>query len=143
MPDKFLERTRDRGFVVKSWAPQVEVLRHRATGAFVTHCGWNSTLEGVTAGLPLLCWPLYAEQQLNKVHIVEEIKLGVEMRGYNEEMVKAEEVEEKVRWIMVSEDGKALRGQVAAAKHAATEALNEGGSSHTAFAHFLRDLDTS
>jgi hypothetical protein len=70
MPDGFLERTKGRCFVVKSWTPQVEVLRYRATGAFVTHCGWNSTLEGVTAGLPLLCWPLYAEQQLNKVHIV-------------------------------------------------------------------------
>jgi hypothetical protein len=146
MPDGFLERTRGRGFVVKSWAPQVEVLRHRATGAFVTHCGWNSTLdwlEGVTAELPLLCWPLYAEQQLNKVHIVEKMKVRVEMRGYNKEVVKAEEVEEKVRWIMASESGKALRGRVAAAKHAAAEALNEGGSSHSAFAQFLKDLDTS
>ncbi|VAH63633.1 unnamed protein product [Triticum turgidum subsp. durum] len=66
MPEGFLERTKDRGLVIKSWAPQVEVLRHRATGAFMTHCGWNSTLEGITAGLPLLCWPLYAEQKVNK-----------------------------------------------------------------------------
>ncbi|CAM0882844.1 unnamed protein product [Alopecurus aequalis] len=143
LPEGFLERTKDRGFVVKSWAPQVEVLRHRATGAFVTHCGWNSTLEGVTAGLPLLCWPLYAEQRVNKVHIVEEMKLGVEMRGYKEEVVKAEEVEEKVRWVMASEGGAALRERVAAAKDAAAEALKEGGSSHSAFVHFLDDMDTS
>lgn len=143
LPDGFLERTKDRGLVVKSWAPQVDVLRHRATGAFVTHCGWNSTLEGITAGLPLLCWPMYAEQRVNKVHIVEEFKLGVEMRGYNEEVVKAEEVETKVRWVMESEGGKALRERVEAAKSAAAEALKEGGSSHIAFVQFLEDLDAS
>lgn len=143
LPDGFLERTKDRGLVVKSWAPQVEVLRHRATSAFVTHCGWNSTLEGITAGLPLLCWPLYAEQRLNKVHIVGEMNLGVEMRGYNEEVVKAEEVEAKVRWVMESEGGQALRERVVAVKDAAAEALKEGGSSDTAFVQFLEDLDTS
>ncbi|OEL34410.1 UDP-glycosyltransferase 88A1, partial [Dichanthelium oligosanthes] len=103
LPEGFFERTRDQGLVVKSWAPQVEVLGHRATGAFMTHCGWNSTLEGFTAGLPLLCWPLYAEQRLNKVFIVEEMKLGMELRGYDEEVVKAEEVEAKVKWVMDSE----------------------------------------
>jgi hypothetical protein len=143
LPEGFLERTKGRGFVVKSWAPQVEVLGHRATGAFVTHCGWNSTLEGVTAGLPLLCWPLYAEQRVNKVHIVEEMKLGVQMRGYDEEVVQAQEVEEKVRWVMASEGGEALRERVEAAKDAAAQALKEGGSSHSAFVQFLDDLDTS
>ncbi|KAI5000269.1 hypothetical protein ZWY2020_004858 [Hordeum vulgare] len=143
MPEGFLERTKDRGLVVKSWAPQVDVLRHRATGAFMTHCGWNSTLEGITAGLPLLCWPLYAEQRVNKVHIVDGMKLGVEMRGYNEEVVKAEEVEEKVRWVMASEGGKALRERVTAAKDAAADALKEGGSSYLAFVQFLNDMGTS
>ncbi|GJN17754.1 hypothetical protein PR202_gb04850 [Eleusine coracana subsp. coracana] len=140
LPDGFLERTRERGLVLKSWAPQVDVLHHRATGAFVTHCGWNSTLEGIAAGQPLLCWPLYAEQRLNKVFIVEEMKFGVEMRGYDEELVTAEEVEMKVRWVMESEEGKKLRQRVAAAKHAGSEALKEGGSSHAAFVQFLKDL---
>ncbi|KAL6616013.1 hypothetical protein ACP70R_038283 [Stipagrostis hirtigluma subsp. patula] len=142
LPDGFLERTKDRGLVLKSWAPQVDVLRHRATGAFLTHCGWNSTLEGITAGLPLLCWPLYAEQRLNKVFIVEEMKLGVEMRGYNEEVVKADEVETKVRWVLESEGGQVLRARVVAVKDKAAEALKEGGSSHVAFVHFLQDLET-
>jgi hypothetical protein len=86
---------------------------------------------------------MYAEQRVNKVHIVEEMKLGVEMRGYNEEVVKAEEVEERVRWVMASEGGKALRERVAGAKDGATEALKEGGSSHLAFVQFLTDLDTA
>jgi UDP:flavonoid glycosyltransferase YjiC (YdhE family) len=60
----------------------VDVLHHRATGAFVTHCGWNSVLEGVTAGVPMLCWPLYTEQKMNKVFIVEEYGVGVELAGW-------------------------------------------------------------
>ncbi|KAL6845108.1 hypothetical protein ACP4OV_024603 [Aristida adscensionis] len=143
LPDGLLERTRDRGLVVKSWAPQVEVLRHRATGAFVTHCGWNSTLEGITAGLPLLCWPLYAEQRMNKMFIVEEMKLGLEMKGYNKELVTAEEVETNVRWVIESEGSQSLRERVALVKCEATEALKEGGSSHAAFVQFLKDLETT
>jgi hypothetical protein len=142
LPQGFLERTKGFGLVVKSWAPQVDVLRHRATGAFVTHCGWNSTLEGIVAGLPLLCWPMYAEQRMNKVFLVEEMKLGVEMKGYDEEVVKAEEVETKVKWVMESEDGQALRERMAELKERAAEALGEGGSSHAAFVQFLKDLDT-
>ncbi|KAK8453588.1 hypothetical protein SEVIR_5G310900v4 [Setaria viridis] len=140
LPEGFLERTKDQGLVVKSWAPQVEVLGHRATGAFMTHCGWNSTLEGILAGLPLLCWPMYAEQRLNKVFIVEEFKLGVVLRGYDEEVVKAEEVEEKVRWVMGSEGGRALRERAAAEKSTAVKALSEGGASHAAFVEFLNSL---
>ncbi|CAO2194611.1 unnamed protein product [Urochloa humidicola] len=142
LPEGFLGRTKEVGLVIKSWAPQVDVLRHRATGAFVTHCGWNSTLEGITAGQPLLCWPLYAEQRLNKVFIVEEMELGVEMKGYNEELVKAEEVETKVRWVIESEGGQELRKRVVEVKDRANEALKEGGSSHAAFVQFLKDLDT-
>ncbi|KQK05270.1 anthocyanidin 5,3-O-glucosyltransferase [Brachypodium distachyon] len=140
LPEGFLERTAGRGFVAKSWAPQAEVLCHRATGAFVTHCGWNSTLEGIMAGLPLVCWPLYAEQKQNKVFVVEEMGAGVEMAGYDEEVVKAAEVEEKVRWVMESEAGQALRERAMAAKVKAYEAVDEGGASRAAFAEFLRDF---
>ncbi|KAG8055525.1 hypothetical protein GUJ93_ZPchr0001g31885 [Zizania palustris] len=143
LPAGFTEATSGRGLVVKSWAPQVDVLRHRATGAFVTHCGWNSTLEAITAGQPLLCWPLYAEQRMNNVFIVEEMKLGVAMDGYDEEIVKAEVVEAKVRWVMQSEGSEALRERAAALKDAAAEALDEGGTSRAAFVKFLHDLQTS
>ncbi|SPT20387.1 unnamed protein product [Triticum aestivum] len=86
LPDGFLKRTQGRGMVVKMWAPQVEVLRHAGTGAFVTHCGWNSVLEAASAGVPMLCWPQYAEQRANKVFVVDEMKLGVVMEGYDEEL---------------------------------------------------------
>uniref|UniRef100_M8BET2 Anthocyanidin 5,3-O-glucosyltransferase n=1 Tax=Aegilops tauschii TaxID=37682 RepID=M8BET2_AEGTA len=105
LPEGFLEKTAGRGFVVKNWAPQAEVFRHGAVGAFVTHCGWNSVLEGIVSGVPMICWPLYAEQRMNKVHVVEEMKVGVAVEGYEEGQVKAEEVAAKVRLVMASEEG--------------------------------------
>jgi|UPI0002217B7C hypothetical protein len=142
LPEGFLERTRERGFAVKNWAPQSEVLRHLSIGAFVTHCGWNSALEGIASGVPMICWPLYAEQKMNKVHMVEELKVGVVMEGYEEELVKAEEVEAKVRLVMApgSGDGEELRQRLVTAKDMAVEVLKEGGSSHVAFDAFLTDL---
>jgi hypothetical protein len=140
LPAGFLERTKGRGLVVKSWVPQAEVVQHEALGAFVTHCGWNSTLEAIMSGLPMICWPLYAEQGLNKVFMVEEMKIGVEMTGY-EEFVKAEEVEAKVRLVMETEEGKVLRGRLAVAREKALEATKEGGSSVVAFAEFMTDME--
>ncbi|XP_066339537.1 anthocyanidin 5,3-O-glucosyltransferase-like isoform X4 [Miscanthus floridulus] len=130
LPDGFLERTRGRGLVLKNWAPQTQVLRHEAVGAFVTHCGWNSVLEAVMSGVPMICWPLYAEQRLNKVHVVEEMKVGVVMEGYDEELVTADEVEAKVRLVMESEEGKKLRERTAMAKEMAADAIKDGRSSH-------------
>lgn len=86
--------------MLKTWAPQVEVLRHAATGAFVTRYGWNSVLEAASTATPMLCWPRCAEQRLNKAFVVEELKAGFVVEGYNDELVKAREVEKKVRLVM-------------------------------------------
>ncbi|KAM3413142.1 hypothetical protein ACQJBY_004360 [Aegilops geniculata] len=141
LPQGFLERTKGRGLVVKSWAPQVDVLRHRATGAFVTHCGWNSVLEAVAAGVPMLCLPLEAEQKMNKVCMTEDMGVAVELEGYMAGFVKAEEVEAKVRLVIEGEDGRQLRARVAARREEAEAALEEGGSSRASFARFLLDVD--
>uniref|UniRef100_A0A0E0CAV3 Glycosyltransferase n=1 Tax=Oryza meridionalis TaxID=40149 RepID=A0A0E0CAV3_9ORYZ len=114
LPDGFLERTRTsgRGLVVERWAPQADVLRHRSTAAFLTHCGWNSASEGITARVPMLCWPLYAEQRMNKVFMVEEVGVGVEVSGWHwqrGELVMAEEIEGKIRLVMEAEEGERLR----------------------------------
>lgn len=79
LPEGFLDRTKDRGLVVKKWAPQVVVLNHKSIGGFVTHCGWNSVLEAVCAGVPMVGWPLYAEQRFNKVVLTDEMKLMLPM----------------------------------------------------------------
>ncbi|RCV27279.1 LOW QUALITY PROTEIN: hypothetical protein SETIT_5G312100v2 [Setaria italica] len=136
----FLDRTRERGLVVMNWAPQMEVLQHDAVGAFVTHCGWNSALQGIVSGVPTICWPLYSEQRMNKVHMVEEMKVGVAVEGYEEELVRAEELGAKVKLVMESEEGKRLRERLVTAKEMAVDALKEGGSSDVAFDEFLKGL---
>ncbi|KAH7651494.1 UDP-glucuronosyl/UDP-glucosyltransferase protein [Dioscorea alata] len=142
LPVGFLERTEGRGMVVKAWAPQGEVLNHEATGGFVTHSGWNSVLEGVRAGVGMIAWPLYAEQKMNKVLLVEEMKLAVEMKGYDKEMVAAEEVETRVKWFMESDGGRKLRDRAKEMKDSAAAAVSYGGSSHAAMVELLSNISS-
>jgi UDP:flavonoid glycosyltransferase YjiC (YdhE family) len=141
LPEGFMERVKGRGLVIKSWAPQVDVLGHPATGAFVSHCGWNSTLEAVAAGVPVLCWPLAAaEQKMNKVFVTDGMGIGVEMEGYNAGFIKAEEIEAKVRLVLEGEEGRELRKRAIELKKEAEEAMRDGGSSRAAFLQFLVDV---
>jgi UDP-glucoronosyl and UDP-glucosyl transferase len=136
LPQGFLDRTKFQGMVVKSRVPQVEVLQHAAVGGFVTHCGWNSILEAIMAGVPMICWPLYAEQRMNMKFLVEEAKVAISIKGYDKGLVHANEVEAKIRWLMESKGGKVLRNQMAVVRDEAMEAVTEGGQSWKEFRDF-------
>jgi|UniRef100_A0A2N9F7Y9 hypothetical protein len=79
LEENFEERVRGRGLLIRGWAPQLLILSHPAIGGFLTHCGWNSTLEGVCAGLPMITWPLFAEQFYNEKFVVQVLKIGVSL----------------------------------------------------------------
>ena len=134
LPKGFLERTKDKGFVVKQWAPQVAVLSHDSVGGFMTHCGWNSMLEGVWCGVPMVGWPLYAEQRLNRVVLVEETTLSLQLNESEDRFVSAIELEKRVKELMDSEVGTELRERVSGLRDEAVAAVKEGGSSHVALA---------
>ncbi|KAK6921068.1 UDP-glucuronosyl/UDP-glucosyltransferase [Dillenia turbinata] len=77
MPEGFEDRVAERGFIFKGWAPQVPILNHRAVGTFLTHCGWNSTLEGISAGVTMLTWPFTGDQFTIAKLLVDQLGIGV------------------------------------------------------------------
>lgn len=80
VPAEFVEETRERSMLA-TWCPQEEVLRHPAVGGFLTHSGWNSTLESICGGVPMICWPFFAEQQTNCRFCCKEWGIGMEIEG--------------------------------------------------------------
>uniref|UniRef100_M1DAZ3 Glycosyltransferase n=1 Tax=Solanum tuberosum TaxID=4113 RepID=M1DAZ3_SOLTU len=144
LPEGFLERTKNRG-IVCGWAPQVEILAHKATGAFVSHCGWNSTIESVWHGVPIVTWPLYAEQHINAFQLVRDLEVAVELTlnyrmhdSDHREIVKAEEMEKAIRHIMDRENP--LRKRVKDMGEICRNALMEGGSSFISLGRFIETI---
>uniref|UniRef100_A0A0E0EBN6 Glycosyltransferase n=1 Tax=Oryza meridionalis TaxID=40149 RepID=A0A0E0EBN6_9ORYZ len=135
LPEGFLERTKERGLVWPTWAPQKEILAHAAIGGFVTHCGWNSTLESLWHGVPLVPWPLYAEQRLNALELVRDMGVAVPLRVDRERdnFVEAAELERAVRSLMgggaSEEEGRKAREKAAEMKAVCRNAMAAGGGS--------------
>lgn len=126
LPPGFMERTRDVGLVVSSWAPQIEVLGHESTGGFLMHCGWNSTLESIAKGVPMIAWPLFAEQRQNAIMLTEDA--GVALRPkFDEEdgIARREAISEVVKELMEGTKGKAVRRRVRELQEAGARALDE------------------
>ncbi|KAK4480723.1 hypothetical protein RD792_013805 [Penstemon davidsonii] len=141
-PEGFLERTKERGFVIKTWAPQKEVLSHDSVGGFVTHCGRSSVHEAVSFGVPMIGWPIYAEQRMNRESMVEEMKVALPLEETAEGFVTAAELEKRVRELFDSMTGKSIRRRVAEMKIAAEAAVGKGGSSVVALEKFVKNVVT-
>ncbi|TXG74352.1 hypothetical protein EZV62_002931 [Acer yangbiense] len=137
-PEGFLEKTRGRGMIC-GWAPQVEVLAHKAIGGFVSHCGWNSILESLWYGVPIVTWPLYAEQQLNAFRMVKELGLAVELRldsrMNNGDLVTADEISRAVGSVMVTDSE--IRTKVKEISEIGRKSLMDGGSSFISMGQFI------
>uniref|UniRef100_A0A0D9YSF6 Glycosyltransferase n=1 Tax=Oryza glumipatula TaxID=40148 RepID=A0A0D9YSF6_9ORYZ len=124
LPREFAEETKGRGYVT-SWCPQEALLRDEAIGAFLTHCGWNSMLDGICNGVPMLCYPLGADQQTNCRYARTEWRIGVEV----DEDIRRESVARMVREVMGGERGEEMRQCAVKWKEKAAMAVAPGGTS--------------
>uniref|UniRef100_A0A0D9XHP9 Glycosyltransferase n=1 Tax=Leersia perrieri TaxID=77586 RepID=A0A0D9XHP9_9ORYZ len=151
MPEGFAELMAhdERGLIVRGWAPQVLVLNHPAVGGFVTHCGWNSMLEAVSAGVPMVTWPRYTDQFFNEKLIVEILKVGVGV-GANEfasfmddrsQVICGEVIGDAIERVMGEDgEGKTIREKVKELSKKARSAVQEGRSSYNDVGRLLNEL---
>ncbi|KAG7580874.1 UDP-glucuronosyl/UDP-glucosyltransferase [Arabidopsis suecica] len=125
LPKGFIENLKGRGKIVK-WAPQPEVLAHRATGGFLTHCGWNSTLEGICEAIPMICKPSFGDQRVNARYITDVWKIGLHL----ENKIERTKIESAVRTLMTTSEGEEIRKRIMPMKEIAEQCLKMGGSSY-------------
>lgn len=151
LEDNFEERIQGRGLLIKGWAPQLLILSHPAIKGFLTHCGWNSTLEGVCSGVPMITWPMFAEQFLNEKFVVEILRIGVRVgvevavRWGEEEkvgvLVRKEDVKKAIEILMGGdEEGESRRNRARELGGIARKAIEEGGSAHSNMSVLIQDI---
>ncbi|XP_010431232.1 PREDICTED: UDP-glycosyltransferase 72E1 [Camelina sativa] len=145
LPEGFVSRTHERGLVVSSWVPQAEILAHQAVGGFLTHCGWNSILESVVSGVPMIAWPLFVDQKMNATLLNEELGIAIRSKILpSEGVITREEIEALVRKIMVEEEGCVMRKKVKKLKDTAVESLScDGGVAHESFLRITEECKHS
>ncbi|KAJ9170375.1 hypothetical protein P3X46_018487 [Hevea brasiliensis] len=135
LPHEYLEEIKDRGFLAP-WCSQQQVLSHPSIGAFLTHSGWNSTLESICNGVLMLCWPFFNEQPMNCRYSCTKWGIGMEINHD----VQRSEIQNLVKEIMQGEKGKHMKINALEWKKKAEEATSIGGSSYNDFNRFINEV---
>ncbi|XP_057435857.1 UDP-glycosyltransferase 74G1-like [Lotus japonicus] len=136
---KDFEKKSEKGLVV-TWCSQLKVLAHEAIGCFVTHCGWNSTLESLSLGVPSIAMPIGSDQCTNAKHIADVWKIGIRAPLGERGIVRRDALEHCIWEIMESEKGKEIKNNALQWKNLAAAAVSTGGSSHKHITEFIDSL---
>ncbi|KAI3930335.1 hypothetical protein MKW92_050002 [Papaver armeniacum] len=128
LPENFVEETSEKGLVT-TWCRQLEVLAHKAVGCFVTHCGWNSTLEALSLGVPMVAMPQWTDQTTNAKCIEDMWRVGVRAKIDDNGMVNRQNSEKSIKEVMEGERRELIKKNSVRLQELAIEAVDEGGSS--------------
>ncbi|XP_062117290.1 UDP-glycosyltransferase 86A1-like [Humulus lupulus] len=137
LPNGFEDEIKDRGLIV-TWTNQIEVISHYAIGGFLTHCGWNSVLESLWYGIPMLCFPLMTDQLTNRKLLVDDWRNGVNL--CDKKPVNRFEVAEKIDHLMCGKSTKELRERTTKVKQMMKNGLTLDGSSEKNLSRFISDV---
>ncbi|KAH7301203.1 hypothetical protein KP509_23G016100 [Ceratopteris richardii] len=137
LPEGFLQRTQERIRIV-SWSPQLLVLSHGAVGGFLTHCGWNSIIEALSMGVPLLAWPQLGDQYMNAEVSVTKWGAGLKLNDFEKKLVRREHVAIQVKKLMLEHAGEVARSRAEEIRDQILKAVGEGGSSYNNLQGFVR-----
>ncbi|KAL7095877.1 hypothetical protein ACP275_10G049800 [Erythranthe tilingii] len=138
LPDGFQENVGNRGIVV-NWCKQNSVLSNCGVGGFLTHCGWNSILESLWAGKPMVCFPLLGDQTSNRKLVVDDWRVGINLCEEGR-LVSGDDVAERVKFLMSGESSFEMRKNVELIRKKMENALSENGSSEVNFDKFVEDM---
>ncbi|KAL8140532.1 hypothetical protein V2J09_006553 [Rumex salicifolius] len=141
LPPRFKDETLEQGVVVH-WCPQLAVLEHKAVGCFFTHCGWNSTLETISFGVPVVAMPQWADQPTNAFFVEDVWRIGIRVKANDKGVVGQEEIESSIREVMEGKKGEEMRLNALKLKVEANAAMQEGGSSDMNIDDFVAKLNS-
>jgi hypothetical protein len=134
------EELKERGMIV-TWCSQVEVLSHPSLGCFVTHCGWNSTLESLVSGVPVVAYPQWSDQGTNAKLIQDVWKTGVRVTANEDGIVESDEIKRCLELVIGGgEEGGEMRRNAKKWRDLAREATKEGGSSYENLKSFVEEI---
>ncbi|CAL5030622.1 unnamed protein product [Urochloa decumbens] len=139
---EFTKEVDGRGLVITGWAPQLDILWHPATAAFMSHCGWNSTMESMSHGKPILAWPMHSDQPWDAVLVCEYLKAGFLVRPCEKhaEVIPAASIQQVIERMMVSDEGRAVRKRAKEVGEAVRASAAAGGSSRKDFEDFIAHI---
>ncbi|KAL0316798.1 UNVERIFIED_CONTAM: Zeatin O-glucosyltransferase [Sesamum radiatum] len=142
LPEGLEERVKERGIIVRDWAPQLEILGHPSTAGFMSHCGWNSCIESISMGVPIATWPMHSDQPVNAIFVTKVLRIGVEVKDWarRDEVVASSTVENAVRRLMASEEGDEMSKRAQELGAAVRNSVMEGGSSSKEMDAFITHI---
>ncbi|KAJ4771322.1 Glycosyltransferase [Rhynchospora pubera] len=137
-----------KGLIIRGWAPQLIILNHPAVGGFLTLCGWNSTLEAISAGVPMITWPMNGDQSFNEKLVVDILQVGAAVGAKvggpyfeNQQLIEVETIKSVIESVVgEGVEGEAMRKRAKVLKEKAKAAVQEGGSSYSDLKSLINEL---